>query len=300
MASVGRKYSNSKDVVFRFNQFVKELTDEIKKEHPQAFVYSLDGTFYTKNESIGFDSDSEYKEIVKKVKNKKIEMASFYCNISEAESEYSRPTIVAIHMDYNSFDGIVKLDISKNSYSTIEVAFQCFEDTFPDSKVQKSDPENEITKLEKSEVNKCINILLNFPDLQTRIRKEFETEKDVQDFMYPVLKSNFSDLVDEEFLPKVAGTTSKPDFAFQSSSVVIECKFLRDAADFKRFKDEIAADLVGYFGQGSNYKYMIVFIYNGANMAPPANYIADLESCSENIVKVIISPGLKPHSKKGS
>jgi hypothetical protein len=139
-------------------------------------------------------------------------------------------------------------------------------------------------------------ILDNLPDYQARIRQSFANERDVQDFLFPILKSHFPTLQEEDYLSKVAGTASKPDFGIENLGIAIEVKVTSRNKSFKQLQVEINDDSRKYFGKSSPFKTMIVLIYNASSEPTPANYVSDLEHM-DVISKVVVSPSIIPREK---
>lgn len=268
------------------------LEDSLKADNPDSRIDPFDGHIYLTDQASGFDSFEEYKLLLDDLDIQKFEWinATFYIRGNqETHSNW------ILRCNVSSRDASrVDIELSKNKHAFLVQLFNSIERKFNDNKRLIHDPDAEKESNKLREVNRCIDVINNLPDYQTRIRNSFSNEKDVQDFLYPVLKSHFDDLVDEDYFPKIAGSSSKPDFAVPSADLIIECKYLRKHDDYKRFKKEISEDLVGYFGDRSPYKKMIILIYNASGHPAPANYIADMESIDEKIVKVFISPGMKP------
>ncbi len=151
-------------------------------------------------------------------------------------------------------------------------------------------------KAQEQCVSQCISIFNRLPELQARITRTPQSEKDVQEFVYPILKSHFPGMQEEDYLPKVAGTSSKPDFGVWDLGVVIEIKYLGENKSFKKLAEELHDDSRKYFGKSSPYEAMVVLIYNGASRPTPANFIADLENI-DVIGGVVISPNIIPDSQ---
>lgn len=145
-------------------------------------------------------------------------------------------------------------------------------------------------------IQKIAAILGELPDFQSRIRRSLANEKEVQDFLFPILKSHFSTLQEEDYLSKVAGTASKPDFGIEDLGIAIEVKFTSKHKSFKQLQVEINDDSRKYFGKTSPFKVMIVLIYNGSSEPTPANYVSDLEHM-DVISKVIVSPFIVPRER---
>ncbi|MDO8335875.1 MAG: hypothetical protein Q7T74_03795 [Candidatus Saccharibacteria bacterium] len=159
------------------------------------------------------------------------------------------------------------------------------------------DPDEELTKklVKKREnsIEKIITIFNKLPEYQARITKELSSEKDVQNFLYPILKSHFSGLQEEDYLQKVAGSASKPDFGIDDLGIAIEVKYTSKSKSLKKIADEIAIDSRKYFGKTSPYCALLVLIYNGSQEPTPANYIQDLIAV-DVIESVNITPKILP------
>lgn len=100
--------------------------------------------------------------------------------------------------------------------------------------------------------------------LKKTIRWPIQSEREVQDIIWLMLRPYFDDIIDEENLPKFGHSSYKPDFAFPSLSVLLEVKYTRSAVDFKRIEKEIMEDSVGYMANTSEYNKIIVFIYDNS------------------------------------
>lgn len=142
---------------------------------------------------------------------------------------------------------------------------------------------------------KSFDILNNLLPLQARITKVFENEKDFQNFLFPILKSHFPTLQEEDYLPKLAGKASKPDFGIIDEGIAFEVKFNK-GSDLLNIRKEILIDSREYFGKSSPFKVMVVVIYNASGQPIPANYIEDLEDL-DVIYNVAISPPVIPAAK---
>jgi len=144
-------------------------------------------------------------------------------------------------------------------------------------------------------VNRSTDILNDLVSLQSRIVEPIKNEKEFQRFLYPILKSHFSTLQEEDYLPKLSGKASKPDFGITDEGVAYELKYNKNH-DLKKIRDEILIDSREYFVKESPYKLMIVVIYNASGQPIPTNYIEDLESV-DVIHSVVITPAVVPALK---
>jgi len=101
------------------------------------------------------------------------------------------------------------------------------------------------------------------PDKRPKpVRWLINTEREVQDILWLILRSYFDDLVDEETLPKVGHSSYKPDCAIPSLRLLIEAKFAYKKEDFKKIEKEIMEDSVGYLLNTPQYGKITVFIYD--------------------------------------
>jgi len=98
--------------------------------------------------------------------------------------------------------------------------------------------------------------------LKKPIKWPIESEREVQDILWLILRSYFDDLVDEEALPKFGHKFYKPDFAIPSLRLLIEAKYAYQKEDFKKLEQEIMVDTIGYLKNTQDYDRIIVFIYD--------------------------------------
>ncbi|MEW6172858.1 MAG: hypothetical protein AB1510_07280 [Bacillota bacterium] len=98
--------------------------------------------------------------------------------------------------------------------------------------------------------------------LKKPIRWPIESEREVQDILWLVLRSYFDDLIDEEALPKFGHKFYKPDFAIPSLRLLIEAKYAYQKEDFKKLEQEIMVDAIAYLSNTQDYDRIIVFIYD--------------------------------------
>ena len=91
------------------------------------------------------------------------------------------------------------------------------------------------------------------------------SEREVQDILWLILRSVFDDVVDEETLPKAGHSTYRADFGIPSLGVLIEVKYARRRSDFKeKIEPEVMVDSVAYLHGTTAYKEIVVFIYDAS------------------------------------
>lgn len=73
-----------------------------------------------------------------------------------------------------------------------------------------------------------------------------ESEKDLQDLLFFVLRSTFEDTRREEWTPSAAGNAKRVDLAIPSARVLIETKYVRNSQHGRRVADELRVDIESY------------------------------------------------------
>ena len=121
---------------------------------------------------------------------------------------------------------------------------------------------------------------------------EVDHEYHVQNLLWTVLRPVFSDLVDEQSLPKVGHKTPRYDLGVPSLEMIIEVKFMRKAGlgACRKITDEIAADRSLYLSPTTGYSRLIAFIWDDCRQTEEYQTLkAGLERM-EGIEKVVILP----------
>ncbi len=91
-------------------------------------------------------------------------------------------------------------------------------------------------------------------------------EYDVQDLLHAMLRAYLKYSVQEDPLPKTAGTRSgRADISVEELGLLIEVKYVRSPADQKRIFDEYSQDLVLY-ASWPHLSTLIFLIYNSADL----------------------------------
>lgn len=107
-------------------------------------------------------------------------------------------------------------------------------------------------------------------EINTRVKKspirkwDIDHEYHVQNLLWTILKPIFSDLVDEESLPKIGHMTPRYDLGIPSLRTIIEVKFMRSAGQraCRKITEEIAADSAIYLSPKTDYQKIIAFIWD--------------------------------------
>jgi hypothetical protein len=96
----------------------------------------------------------------------------------------------------------------------------------------------------------------------TARRWDIDHEYHVQNLLWTVLSPIFPDLKEEEGTPSVGQKHPRADLCIPSLRLIIEVKFMRASASFATIVEEVAADAGLYFGSGSPYDVMLVFVWD--------------------------------------
>lgn len=141
-----------------------------------------------------------------------------------------------------------------------------------------------------------LRILETFPYTlkrdNTYLKRELQDEKDVQRVLWTILRSHYSDLVDEEILGRFGLKHYQNDFGIPSLSTIIEVKVITSSTNLKALQEQLMTDFVGYFGTMTNYRHLVYFLYNKANRLIDSSFVRALESL-DPVAAVVIVPGVK-------
>lgn len=110
--------------------------------------------------------------------------------------------------------------------------------------------------------------------LSTRQRKDkdpfvVEDEYDVQDLLHAILRAYLKYSVQEDPLPKVAGTkSSRADISIEELGILIEIKYVRSPDDQKRIFNEFSQDLLVYTSW-KPLRTLLFVIFNSDDLRDP-------------------------------
>jgi hypothetical protein len=117
-------------------------------------------------------------------------------------------------------------------------------------------------------------------------------EREVQDIIWIMLRSQHDHLEREEGLPRFGAKGYRPDFGVPDLDCLVEVKFIGEKTDVPSIQESVLADVPGYLSASSRYKSLIVFVYDYAHKLRDAKrFIEDLRSVA-GIVDVLVVPGI--------
>jgi hypothetical protein len=115
------------------------------------------------------------------------------------------------------------------------------------------------------------------------------SEREIQDIIWMLLRSTFDDLVDEEPLRKIGHSSYRADFGLPRLGLLIEIKYVRSAAEFKKIEKEIYEDSVAYLKDKTTYGKIIVFIYDASSSVQEHATTTEALLGIDGIVDVVIA-----------
>lgn len=121
---------------------------------------------------------------------------------------------------------------------------------------------------------------------------QVSNEWDCQYLFRSILASYFPDVRREEWSPSVAGSSARCEFFIKPLRTMIELKYARDPKDQKKFKQELATDLLDY-GANGECDFVVALIYDPqSHLADAVALQADLSGSTKGLkdVRVVISP----------
>jgi hypothetical protein len=120
------------------------------------------------------------------------------------------------------------------------------------------------------------------------IRWPINSEREVQDIVWALLRAVFDDLVDEEPLRKVGHSSYRSDFGLPRLGVLVEIKYVRSAAEFKKVEKEVYEDSIAYLKERTTYKKLVVFIYDASASVQEHATTIDALLDGDHVIDVII------------
>lgn len=103
-----------------------------------------------------------------------------------------------------------------------------------------------------------------------------ESEYDVQDLLFVILRSVFEDCKREEWTPKRAGSAKRMDIVVPTVNAVIETKFIRDKPHAKDVADELRVDFECYHDHPNCADLIAVCIDPGRQIADATQFEDEL------------------------
>lgn len=150
-----------------------------------------------------------------------------------------------------------------------------------------------IVPRDEQSISGVVRVLGRFRECCQYLRNVLESERDVQDIVWIMLRSHFDRLDREDTLPKFGTKNYRPDFGIPELHTLIEIKFIGDKTNVADIQEEILGDIPAYLADQARYNSLIVLVYDAAHkLRDPRKFIEDLRTV-EGIIDVLVVPGIK-------
>lgn len=245
------KLLNQKDYSVVNDLSFEKLQEKIVRPWIASKPFTVDGKIVNKRESleeIKITQTPEAQDYYRQIHNAKMERA----NIIDAATNRKM------------------LPLEEGNDYTQELLF---ENTLKQNK-QSEDPSFAIVERVCERIARTANLLRN----RTRKGKNpfvVEDEYDIQDILQATLRAFIQHSVQENPLPKLAGSASRADITIEELGLLIEIKYVRGPNDQKQLVEDFAQDVMLY-SKWENLKEFFYLVYNSDDLRDPE----ELESLS--------------------
>jgi len=140
-------------------------------------------------------------------------------------------------------------------------------------------------------VTALVQTLGRFRECCQYIQVPPKNERDVQDILWIMLRSQYDRVDREDTLARFGAKAYKPDFGIPDLQTLIEVKFIGDKSDISAIQEEILADVPGYLNE-TPFSGIIELVYDHAHrLRDPRKFVEDLRSV-DGIIDVLVVPGI--------
>ncbi len=141
-------------------------------------------------------------------------------------------------------------------------------------------------------VTSLIQSLRRFRECCQYIQTAPRDEREVQDIIWIMLRSQYDRVDREDALPRFGAKAYRPDFGIPDLQTLIEVKFIGDKTEVAAIQEGILADVPGYLSQATRFTSIIELVYDHAHkLRDPRKFVDDLRTV-EGILDVIVVPGI--------
>jgi REase_DpnII-MboI len=141
-------------------------------------------------------------------------------------------------------------------------------------------------------ITNLVQALGRFRECCQYIQAPPQNEREVQDILWIMLRSQYDRVDREDTLPRFGAKSYKPDFGITDLQVLVEVKFVGDKSNIASIQEEILADVPGYLNEATNFRGIMELVYDRAHkLRDPRKFIEDLRTVS-GILDVIVVPGI--------
>ncbi|MCX6761032.1 MAG: hypothetical protein NTZ84_02950 [Candidatus Nealsonbacteria bacterium] len=305
---ITKKANNKLEVVKNIKNIVDSVLVRMKQFDSSSKISTFHFNTYLIDENVAYDNYEEFLKYFNYDDLTKFEWGSISLSIYKEEnnSYKTEKRILSIHVNIVGSGDEFSITVSAQDENIIKEIFDIiFQKILTGCKIYKyneiEERKNKREEKRKEELRErsdivfnCIYILENLNTYQERMHQPLKDEKALQEFLFPILKSHFENLLDEFSLQKFASIQYKPDFGIPEGKLLIECKYIRTKSDLRKIQKEISEDIIGYLRAASNqYNKLVILIYNSVNIPISKKFRDDFERI-KGVEKIIIAPGVAP------
>lgn len=152
--------------------------------------------------------------------------------------------------------------------------------------------EDPVTLQSEQSITGLVGILRRFRECCQYLHDLPTNEKQVQDIVWIMLRSQFDRVERETTLEKFGNKNYRPDFGIPDLRILIEVKFTGIKTDIASIQDGILTDVSAYLNSSSRYTGIVVLVYDsGHKLRDPVKFVEDLRSV-DGILDVLVVPGI--------
>ena len=287
----------------RIKRFTRTLIDKsiasilaikrsIEGQYPFANLDQMRGTICTVDAEYHFDNLAELNDL------QATDISKITLVLMQLRYAHPEGKVLGIEVIHSSENPYMSIDCSGLDLTALESLFAKLGNDVLSQGFYRHSPEDEAIGVQKVAIGKVVEILGMTDDLQVRSLNLINSEKDFQNFLYPILRSHFGDLEDEHYLPKYAAKSYQPDFGIPSAKLLVEAKVIRTKPDLKKVQAELHDDVAGYLNSNDKYNKVIAAIYNLGGVAVNSDELRQLESMP-GLERVLICNSVTPNNLEG-
>jgi len=137
-----------------------------------------------------------------------------------------------------------------------------------------------------------IQTLRRFRECCQYLKQPPANEKEVQDIIWIMLRSQYETLIREEVLPKFGSKSYKPDFGIPDIRTLIEVKFIGEKTAVATIQEETLADIPAYLQDVTSYDNIVALVYDCAHKLRDSRKFTEDIKKVDGVSDIIIIPGV--------
>ncbi|CAH1203840.1 hypothetical protein PAECIP111893_02087 [Paenibacillus plantiphilus] len=219
----------------------------------------------------------------------------------KVERGYSHDEVTGL-FEVSILDSIIKMPITKTSfyaYGLAELRDAVWNEI---NKIEWFNKRNE-DKVQNTSENKLsllLGILTRFDIVARQFRQRHNNrctihvrdEYDVQDLLHGLLRAYFVNVVEEDYTPRNAGSSSRVDFLLKNEQIIVEVKMASKNLTDKKLGEQLIIDIKRYQAHPAC-KTLVCFVYD------PEHHVKNPEGIEQDLSgkngKIDVRVKIVPH-----